>query len=555
MRYDGRDLLGFLGLMFVVRVGAAMAEDSTTTSVASTTAKREVWSSFGTLFGDKTEATTPANNDNNTAVALDPRTVVDNEALFSNSTAANSTTAVSPNATVAAPLNATTAVAPPDVNHNASNNASTVEEVPPVVAEDAGNITEAIPTPVADVTSPEGPSGSASDASVVKDEIRKYSVIIGGSVPIVLPLNGSAAKEFVFSKDGLDFYDEGCNQEFCRDWVFSSSEKNFTVLVKNASLADAGNYTFDWIDHDQIRVALTVVAAPDPTEAATTEATTTMAATTEESGRDKVVSTKPENYPEKVVLGLSFTVICNDGVEKARLDTQEANLRMDPEKHHSISMYEITVKNESDTRVLPSAVKISCYKDGNVTSSKTVPFHYPPRAGDPPISVVKKADERPAFCGTTRVECQVQAHPAARFQLLESDCLGTCKKYVKVKLNTTCIRHEKDSNRAEFYMDLKADKQITCNASNAEGFLLILHTAVESHTSKNLHTIVVIVVIVVLVAVSAFVARYLARARKHRETRRRPFEGHFNLVEARAQKGEATQLAASAEMESCGSRL
>ena len=66
------------------------------------------------------------------------------------------------------------------------------------------------------------------------------------------------------------------------------------MLVKNASLADAGIYEFNWIDHDKIRVALTVVAAPDPTLAATEESPTEESPTTEEeSGRDKVVSPKP----------------------------------------------------------------------------------------------------------------------------------------------------------------------------------------------------------------------------------------------------------------------
>ena len=71
------------------------------------------------------------------------------------------------------------------------------------------------------------------------------------------------------------------------------------MLVKNASLADAGIYEFNWIDHDKIRVALTVVAAPDPTLAATEESPTEESpteespTTEEESGRDKVVSPKP----------------------------------------------------------------------------------------------------------------------------------------------------------------------------------------------------------------------------------------------------------------------
>ena len=69
MRYDGRDLLGFLGLMFVVRVGAAVAEESTATSITDTTVKREA---FLSIFGGGSgEVTTPANNtDNNTALAL-----------------------------------------------------------------------------------------------------------------------------------------------------------------------------------------------------------------------------------------------------------------------------------------------------------------------------------------------------------------------------------------------------------------------------------------------------------------------------------------------------
>ena len=81
------------------------------------------------------------------------------------------------------------------------------------------------------------------------------------------------------------------------------------MLVKNASLADAGIYEFNWIDHDKIRVALTVVAAPDPTLAATEESPTEESPTTEEeSGRDKVVSTKPGQMGMVLWIYLKFTL-------------------------------------------------------------------------------------------------------------------------------------------------------------------------------------------------------------------------------------------------------